>query len=57
MPELVNRLPKDSGENPLVFKADVGPADETLGMKYRTKEQTFVDAAKKILELEAKLKV
>jgi len=56
LPEIADRSPKDSGEDPLLFEADTAETDRILGMKYRTKEDTFVDTAKRILELERELK-
>jgi len=55
LPEIASRVPKDSGENPPLFQAEVEPGNEILHMSYRTKEQTFQDAARKILELEKAL--
>jgi nucleoside-diphosphate-sugar epimerase len=52
IPEIADRVPKDSGEDPLVFQADTAETDKILEMKYRSKEETFLDMAKKILELE-----
>jgi hypothetical protein len=50
--EIAKRVPKDSGEEPLVFQADTAETDRILGMKYRTKKETFLDMARRILELE-----
>ena len=55
LPEIANRVPKDSGEEPLVFRADTEGTDRILGMEYRSKEETFLDMAKRILELEKQL--
>lgn len=52
IPEIANRVPKDSGEDPLIFQADTAETDKLLEMKYCSKEETFLDMAKKILELE-----
>ena len=56
LPEITDRAPKDSGEDPLVFQADTAETDRILGMKYRSKEETFLDMAKRILELEQQLR-
>ena len=59
LPEIADRSPKDSGEDPPVFEAETAETAETdgiLGMKYRRMEETFLDTAKKILELEKQLK-
>lgn len=56
LPEIADRCPKDSGEDPLVFQADTAETDKILSMKYRSKEETFLDTAKRILELEKQLK-
>jgi hypothetical protein len=56
LPEIAGRCPKDSGEDPLVFQADTAETDRILGMKYRSKEETFLDTARRILELEKQLK-
>ena len=55
VPELKGRLPKDSDEVPrkVVF-SDVEEWNEKLGLKLRTPEETFGDAARRILELEKK---
>ncbi|KAE9364618.1 NAD(P)-binding protein [Stipitochalara longipes BDJ] len=55
IPELEGRLPKDSDEIPreVVF-GDVEEWNEKLGLKLRTAEETFGDAARRILELEKK---
>jgi hypothetical protein len=56
LPELDGRLPKDGDEVPKVLKAkDVGEWNEKLGLKLRTAQETFGDAAKRILELEKSL--
>ena len=56
LPEIAGRCPEDSGEEPVMFKADTAETDRILKMKYRSKEETFLDTAKKILELEKSLK-
>jgi hypothetical protein len=56
IPEITERCPKDSGEEPVVLKADTEETDRILKMTYRTPEETFSDMAKKILELEKQLK-
>ena len=55
VPELKGRLPKDSDEVPrkVVF-SDVAEWNEKLGLELRSAEETFGDAARRILELEAK---
>jgi hypothetical protein len=69
--EIAERVPKDSGEEPVVLKAETEETDRILGMEYRSKEETdrilgmeyrskeetFLDTAKKILELEKQLGV
>lgn len=54
VPELEGRLPAESGEDkkvtPAVIVADEG--NSALHMKFRTLEETMVDAAARILELE-----
>lgn len=55
LPEIAGRVPKDSGEDPLLFQADTAETDRILEMKYRSKEDTFLDTAKKILQLEKQL--
>lgn len=57
IPEIAARVPKDSGEEPVVLKAETEETDQILGMKYRSKEETFLDTAKRILELEKQLGV
>lgn len=56
LPEIADRCPQDSGEEPVLFQADTAETDRILSMKYRSKEETFVDTAKRILELESQLK-
>jgi hypothetical protein len=56
LPEIAYRSPKDSGEDPALFQADTEETDRILEMKYRSKEETFLDTAKRILELEKQLK-
>jgi hypothetical protein len=53
VPELEGRLPKDGDEveKKVVF-GDVEAWNEKLGLKLRTAEETFGDAARRILELE-----
>jgi len=57
VPELKGRLPKDGDE---VEKSarfeDVEEWNEKLGLKLRSAEETFGDAARRILELERELK-
>lgn len=55
VPELKGRLPKDSDEivGDVKFE-DVLDWNEKLGLVVRTPEETFGDAARKILELEKK---
>jgi hypothetical protein len=55
VPELKGRLPKDNDEVPrkVVF-GDVDEWNEKLGLTLRTAEETFGDAARRILELEKK---
>jgi hypothetical protein len=39
------------------MRQDVSEANEILGMKYRTKEETFGDVARRLVELEKELGV
>ena len=55
IPSLKSRLAKDSGETPVFARIDAAEGDRALGMKYRTREETFGDAARRILELEKEL--
>lgn len=56
VPELKDRLPKDNDEVvPDLKFEDVLSWNEKLGLQVRTPEETFGDAARKILELEKKL--
>ena len=56
IPEVASRLPKDGDEVPRIVKfADVQKWNEALGLKLRTAEETFGDAARRILELEKSL--
>lgn len=55
IPEIAGRVPKDSGEEPVVLKAETEETDRILRMEYRSKEETFLDTAKRILELEKQL--
>lgn len=58
LPELKGRLPKDGDEaNRTVLFGDVEEWNKKLGMKLRTAEETFGDAARKLLELEKTLGV
>ncbi|KAF2467418.1 NAD(P)-binding protein [Lindgomyces ingoldianus] len=54
LPELNDRLPKDTGKDNNITPARIRAeeANELLGMKLRSAEETFGDVAKKILELE-----
>lgn len=55
VPELEGRLPRDNDEVTTVVKfGDVKEWNEKLGLKIRTAEETFGDAARKIVELEKK---
>jgi hypothetical protein len=57
VPELEGRLPKDGDEVEKTVKfSDVEEWNEKLGLKVRTPEETFGDAARRILELEKELK-
>ena len=55
LPEVADHLPKDSGETPTPARIEVEPIQEALSLSYRTIEQTFFDAARKILQLEKEL--
>jgi hypothetical protein len=58
VPELAGRIPTDNDEVPPVPKfGDVKKWNEKLGLVPRSAEQTFGDAARKILELEKKFAV
>lgn len=54
IPELRDRLPADSGENLKVTpaKIDAEEGNSALNMTFKSFEETVVDTAKKILELE-----
>jgi nucleoside-diphosphate-sugar epimerase len=53
VPELKERLPKDGDEvTPTAAFEDVQEWNEKLGLVVRTPEETFGDAARRILELE-----
>jgi hypothetical protein len=53
VPELKDRLPKDNDEVVPVPKfSDVAEWNKKLGLKLRTPEETFGDAAREILRLE-----
>ena len=52
MPELEGRVARDSGEDVTYPRMKTEPFHEALSFSYRTKEETFFDTAKKILELE-----
>ena len=56
IPEIALRCPKDSGEDPVVFQADTAETDRILGMKYRSSEETFLETARRLLELEKQFK-
>lgn len=53
LPELKGKLPKLNHESVPPLRLETEPGDKILHVKYRTKEQTFIDTAKKILELGA----
>lgn len=55
LPDLEGRLPKDSDETPTFPRMEVEPAHMALSLNYRTKQETFFDQAKKILQLEREL--
>lgn len=53
VPELKGRFPKDSDEDvPVPKLTDVAEWNEKLGLKLRTPEETFGDAAREMLRLE-----
>ncbi|KAF2118174.1 hypothetical protein BDV96DRAFT_597047 [Lophiotrema nucula] len=58
LPELKGRLPKDTGKDADVALAKIHAEEgnSILNMKFRSAEETFGDLAKKVLELEKKLK-
>jgi len=54
IPELAGRLPKDNDEvPPKVQMGDVESWNEKLGLKLSTPQETFGDAARRLLVLEA----
>jgi hypothetical protein len=56
IPELAGRLPRDSDEAPpKVQMGDVESWNEKLGIKLRTPQETFEDAARRLLVLEGEL--
>jgi hypothetical protein len=58
VPELAGRLPKDNDEvPPRVQMGDVEGWNEKLGLRLRTPEETFGDAARRLLELEGEFGV
>jgi hypothetical protein len=53
IPELKSRLPRGSGEiDREVLFGDVEEWNEKLGLRLRSAEETFGDAARRLLELE-----
>jgi nucleoside-diphosphate-sugar epimerase len=54
VPGVKDRLAKDSHEKPPIPKLDMAATD-VFGIKWRSKQQTFTDAAKGILEIEKRL--
>jgi len=60
IPELEERTPKGiPGGNPLdenIFTCSSAKAEEILGITFRSKEDTFVELAKQLLEIEIKEK-
>ncbi|MCJ1399988.1 hypothetical protein MMC11_003191 [Xylographa trunciseda] len=52
LPELKSRVPGDSGHVPLYFQLDTEETDRVLKVRYHTLEETVLDSARKILELE-----
>jgi len=53
VPEVKGRLPKDNEEDtPIAKLGDVKEWNEKLGLVPRSAEETFGDAARRILELE-----
>jgi hypothetical protein len=57
VPELKGRLPRDGDEDEKSARfEDVEEWNEKLGLKLRSAEETFGDAARRILELERELK-
>ena len=55
MPNMKDWWGKDSDKIPSVLKMDMVTTDETLGMMWRTKKQTFVDTANALLEIMKRL--
>ena len=53
MPELAGRIPKNNGEKITLPRMEVEPFVDALSFTYRTREQTFFDQARKLLQLEA----
>lgn len=56
IPEIAKRCPKDSGEDPVYLKLDYEESEQILQMKYRSPEETFLDTARRLLELEKKFR-
>ncbi|MCJ1388341.1 hypothetical protein MMC18_001187 [Xylographa bjoerkii] len=52
LPETKGRVPKDSGHVPLYFQLDTEETDRVLKVRYHTLEETVLDSARKMLELE-----
>ncbi|MCJ1434100.1 hypothetical protein MMC27_003466 [Xylographa pallens] len=52
LPETKARVPSDSGHVPLFFQLDTEETDRVLKARYHTLEETVLDSARKILELE-----
>ena len=45
-------MPSDSGHVPLFFRPDTKETDRVLKVRYHALEETVLDSARKILELE-----
>ncbi|MCJ1416021.1 hypothetical protein MMC32_002356 [Xylographa parallela] len=52
LPETKARVPSDSGHVPLFFQLDTEETDRVLRVQYHSLEETVLDSARKILELE-----
>jgi hypothetical protein len=55
MPELEGRLPKDNDEKPTFPRMEVEPFLDALSFSYRTRQETFFEQARKLLELEKEI--
>lgn len=60
IPELEDKTPKGNpGGNPLptnAYECSSAKAEKVLGLKFKSKEETFVELARQLLEIEKKEK-